>query len=260
MMEKIPLQVVVPVYRPALSERERASLAQTARVLGSRPIVLLHPSDVDVTGITAEFPSVRPLAVSAEWLGRRNGIAGYNRMMLSEAFYELFADTEYILVCHTDAWIFRDELDLWRGRGYDCVAAPWVRRRVYDLPLLRNYLAWRRRRAQRRGETLRQCLYGRIGNGGLSLRRVDSFRRACRQYAAVAERFLAEPHHLHNEDVFWALVPQDFRYPSQREALGFSFDANPAACYRFTGECLPMGCHSWSKPRMYRFWRHFIPA
>lgn len=259
-MAMIPLQVVVPVYRPVLGERERASLAQTVRVLAARQIVLLHPSDMDVTGIVAEFPSLRPLAVSPEWLGRRNGIAGYNRMMLCAEFYDLFADTEYILICHTDAWIFRDELDLWCGRGYDCVAAPWIRRRVYDLPLLRGYLAWRRRRAERRGETLRQSLYGRIGNGGLSLRRVDRFRRACRQYAAVAEGFLSAPHHLHNEDVFWALVPKDFRYPSQREALGFSFDANPSACYRLAGKHLPMGCHSWSKPRMYRFWRRFIPA
>lgn len=260
MMEKIPLQVVVPVYRSVLDGRERASLAQTVRVLGGRPIVLLHPSDVDVGGIAAEFPTLRPLAVSPEWLGTRNGIGGYNRMMLSPAFYDLFADTTYILICHTDAWIFRDELDAWCRRGYDCVAAPWIRRPVYGSPLLSSYLAWRRRRAASRGETLRQSLYGRVGNGGLSLRRVDRFRRACEQYRRVAERYLSEPHHLHNEDVFWALVPRDFRYPTQEEALAFSFDANPASCYRLTAGRLPMGCHSWSKPRMYRFWRQFIPV
>ena len=78
--------------------------------------------------------------VSDEWLGRKNGIAGYNRMMLSAGFYELFRDYEYLLICHTDAWIFRDELADWCRRGYDCVAAPWVRRKVYDLPILKQYL------------------------------------------------------------------------------------------------------------------------
>ena len=109
-MEKTGVKVLVPVYRPVLTAQERASLAQTVRVLGSHPIVLLHPADVPVESIAAEFPVVRTMAVSPEWLGSRNGIAGYNRMMLSAAFYDLFADTEYILICHTDAWIFRDEL------------------------------------------------------------------------------------------------------------------------------------------------------
>ena len=259
-MEKTGVKVLVPVYRPVLTVQERASLAQTVRVLGSHPIVLLHPADVPVGSIAAEFPAVQTMAVSPEWLGSRNGIAGYNRMMLSAAFYDLFADTEYILICHTDAWIFRDELAAWCDRGYDCVAAPWIRRRVYDLPLLGGYLAWRRRRAERRGRTLRQSLYGRIGNGGLSLRRVESFRRACERYRETAEHYLARPHHLHNEDVFWALVPDGFRYPDWKEALGFSFDTNPAYCWRLTGGRLPMGGHSWSKPRMYRFWRRIIPA
>ena len=31
-----------------------------------------------------------------------------------------------------------------------------------------------------------------------------------------------------NEDVFWAVVPEDFRYPTEREALRFAFDAIPA--------------------------------
>lgn len=257
---KVQVKVVVPVYRSELGEQDRASLAQTVRVLGSHPIVLLHPSDVSVEGILKQFPSLHPMAVSPEWLGSRNGIGGYNRMMLSEAFYALFADTEYILVCHTDAWIFRDELGAWCDRGYDCVAAPWIRRGVYDLPLLGGYLAWRRRRAARRGRILRQNLYGRVGNGGLSLRRVERFRLACASYREIADQYLANPHHLHNEDVFWALVPQEFRYPCQEEALRFSFDTNPHYCFRLTGGNLPMGCHSWSKPRMYRFWRGIIPA
>lgn len=67
--------------------------------------------------------------MSDEWLGHKNGIAGYNRMMLSAGFYSCSAITNISLICHTDAWIFRDELADWCRRGYDCVAAPWVRRK-----------------------------------------------------------------------------------------------------------------------------------
>lgn len=252
--------VVIPVYRSEPTPDERASLARTVCVLGRWPLVLLHPEGTDPAAILHEFPQLRPLAVSDEWLGTRNGIAGYNRMMLSASFYDLFADeAEYLLVCHTDAWIFRDELADWCARGFDCVAAPWVRRPVYDLPLVRQWLELRRRRADRRGERLRQHLYGRIGNGGLSLRRVEAFRAACDRYRAEAERFAAVRHHLCNEDVFWATVPAEFRYPDWHEALGFAFDTNPAYCYRLSNGHLPFGCHGWSKPRMRRFWEPFIP-
>ena len=98
-----------------------------------------------------------------------------------------------------------------------------------------------------------------LGNGGLSLRRTAAFIGACRRYADRAAEYLAVRSHLYNEDVFWATVPDNFRYPTPEEALAFAFDTTPAYCYRLTGGRLPMGCHSWSKPRMYRFWRRFIP-
>lgn len=252
------VNVLIPVYKPILSHWEKASLAQTVRILGRYPLVLLHPEGMDVSVLLREYPALRPLAVSDEWLGTRNGIAGYNRMMLSGAFYNLFTNSEYVLICHTDAWIFRDELAEWCARGYDCVAAPWVRRPVYDLPLVKEWMNFRLRQSLRSGKPTRQILYGRIGNGGLSLRRVASFRAACDRYQTQIERFTANPHHLFNEDVFWATVPAEFRYPSWREALGFAIDTNPAYCLRLRGEALPFGCHSWSKPRMWRTWKRII--
>ena len=178
-MDKKEVVVVVPVYRPELTVWERASLRQTVRVLQENyPVELLVPCGMDCSAIRREFPGLPVREVSDEWLGRKNGIAGYNRMMLSAGFYELFRDYEYLLICHTDAWIFRDELGDWCRRGYDCVAAPWVRRKVYDLPILKQYLRWRLRRAQRAGRMIRQSLYGKIGNGGLCLRKVRRRDRA----------------------------------------------------------------------------------
>lgn len=231
--------VVVPVYRPELTVWERASLRQTVGVLQENyPVELLVPCGMDCSAIRREFSGLPVREVSDEWLGRKNGIAGYNRMMLSAGFYELFRDYEYLLICHTDAWIFRDELADWCRRGYDCVAAPWVRRKVYDLPILKQYLRWRLRRAERAGRMIRQSLYGKIGNGGLSLRRVESFRAACEKYGDEIERFCSMGNHLGNEDVFWAVVPEGFRYPSQEEALRFAFDTNPRYCYR----CAAVAC------------------
>lgn len=260
MEKQYPVKVIVPIYKPRLQKAERASLQQTVTLLGGHPIVAVHPEGMDASELERDFPQVERMAVSDEWLGLKNGIQGYNRMMLSERFYALFADTEYILICHTDAWIFRDELLLWCQKGYDCVAAPWVLRSFYRLPLIRHYLKWKQRYALSHGKITRQVLYGRIGNGGLSLRRVDTFRQACVEYAEQIERFIEQCHHLFNEDVFWATVPQSFRYPSVEEALRFSFDTHPRYCYRLCRKQLPFGCHSWPKPRMYGFWRGIIPV
>ena len=224
------VRVVVPVYRELTSDEE-ISLRNNVRVLAAWPFVVLHPEGVMPPACCREL-QLETRAVSDEWLGSRNGIAGYNRMMLSEAFYALFSDVEYILICHTDAWIFRDELGDWCRRGYDCVAAPWLRRPLYELPLVKQYMQWREHMKHRRREFSRQVLYGRIGNGGLSLRRVEAFRQACTVYRAEVETFLANRHHLYNEDVFWAVVPREFRYPTPDEALRFSIDTHPAYALR----------------------------
>ena len=251
------IRILIPVYRPLPTDGERRAIANNVRQLAAYDVAFVAPEGLDMTPYAALAPEAEVVRVGEEWLGSRNGIAGYNAMMLSERFYRISEAWDYILICHPDAWIFRDEVAAWAERGYDCVAAPWMRRPVYDLPLVRQYMAWRQRSRHRRGLSCRADLYGRIGNGGLSLRRTAAFIDACRRYADRAAEYLAVRSHLYNEDVFWATVPDNFRYPTPEEALAFG--TTPAYCYRLTGGRLPMGCHSWSKPRMYRFWRRFIP-
>ena len=248
------VKVVIPIYR-ALTLFEEASLRQTRKVLAAYPIEVIYPEDMAIEGLIAEREGLECRGVSNEWLGSKNGIAGYNKMCLSEEFYALYEDYDYILICHTDAWIFRDELAEWCDKGYDCVAAPWLRRPIYNLPFVKHYMAWRAERAN--GPT-RQILYNKVGNGGLSLRKVASFIRVCREERRTIERFNAESHHLYNEDVFWATVPHDFHYPEAMEALRFAIDTHPRYCYKLLGGKLPFGCHSWTKPKFYRFWHKII--
>ncbi len=252
------LNVIIPIYRPRLPENEAQALLNNTRRLSQWDITLLCPEGLDISAVSRLVPTAAVVRVSDEWLGSRNGIQGYNRMMLSEEFYRLFEAWDYVLVCHTDAWIFRDELEKWCVAGYDCVAAPWVRRAVYDLPVVRQYMSLRRAWAERKGIATRQRLYDRIGNGGLSLRKVSSFLRVCREEQATIDRYIAARHHLYNEDVFWATVPGSFRYPTTAEALKFAFDTNPSYCFRLTDNTLPMGCHSWNKKKMWRFWQSHI--
>lgn len=252
------VKVVTPVYSPYLSDLESKALLNNMNVLSSYTHVILKPQGIDISSITKDLPSHEIVEVSDEWLGNKNGIAGYNKMMLTKAFYELFLDCNYVLICHTDAWIFRDELLQWCNKGYDCVAAPWIRRKIYDLPIIRTYMSVVKQLTQKEGKIIKEDIYNKIGNGGLTLRRIDAFITACDNYSEIISHFLQKRHHLSNEDVFWAVIPKEFVYPGVPEALGFAFDTNPSYCLNLRRGKLPFGCHSWTKPRYYRFWQDYI--
>ena len=251
------VKVVVPVYKERLQGRELLTLKNNAAKLARYPHVVVAPEGLNVDAITCEIPSCEVVRVSKEWLGS-NGVAGYNQMMLSKGFYGLFADCEYILICQSDAWVFSDCLSEWCDKGYDYVGAPWPKRKVYELPLIKQYL-WLRRKLLGGGDRiLRQDYFGKVGNGGFSLRRISSFIEACDTYADRAEEFKHSKGIVFNEDWFWSLVPKNFRYPSFDEALGFSFDSHPELCYKLAERKLPFACHGWYKKRNIKFWSPII--
>ena len=251
------VKIVIPVYTETLSGRADSSLRQTIKVLGHYPITLLVPSDLNITELQQTYSINDFTRVSPHWLGRR-GIAGYNEMMLSREFYEMFSAYDYILICQTDAWIFRDELTQWCDAGYDYVAAPWPKRKFYNRAVVRLWLALRRRLLVSDRRILRQQGFNKVGNGGLSLRRVEAFIKACDRHAEVIEIFKQKRGMLYNEDWFWSIIPQEMHYPTLDEALGFSFDIRPQMCYDLAGGRLPFGCHGWYKKRNIEFWKPII--
>lgn len=254
--------VVIPIYKAVLGELDRISLRQTCQVLADYPLVAVHPEGLDTSALAAEFPQLKFRAFDAAYFA---GVEGYNRFMLSETFYEAFADYRYLLIAQLDVFIFKDELREWCLKDYDYVGAPWIARDVYKLPLVRQfvkaYSAWKRSRGQR----TQFERYGHVGNGGLSLRKVESHLRVLRSMPDVV-RLYAEVNnrrHLFNEDTFWGMEPHDFRYPSQEEAMLFSYNKYPELSYRLTGGATPFGCHGWTKPRYMKFWcrdGHKVPS
>lgn len=253
------VKIVIPIYKPTLTELESQLLRHNLETLHRHRIVILIPEGMDRSWLNEQFDvdsRYEVIEVSDEWLGRKNGIAGYNEMMLSTDFYKLFEGVDYILICQTDVYIFKDELLDWCERGYDYIAAPWSRRPVYDLPILKQYMQLRLYLNNPERGFLRQQLFGRVGNGGLSLRRVDSFIAASVKYRdEITRRRSGKNNHLTNEDTLWALLPQEFRYPEYNEALRFSIDVKPELCLKINGGELPFGCHGVTRPKIFKFWQ-----
>lgn len=252
------VKVIIPVYQEQLKVEEQAALDHNLQLLKGLPVAFIKPKGTDLSVLKNCYPNIEIIEVSNNWLGTSRGIQGYNEMMMSEQFYAMFVDYEYLFICHTDAWLFDNHVEAWCQKGYDLVAAPWPTRARYTRFPLKQYLAlkmWLKPKKQ----ILHCQMFGRIGNGGLCLRKVETFREACQRYKEEIDYFNHCVDDLHNEDLFWALVPP-LRVPSVEEALTFSFDLKPELCYQQNGCRLPMACHGFNKPIRTAFWRKFIPC
>lgn len=260
--------VVIPVYKAELDNDEAVSLRQTFRVLRSYPMILVCPNGLDISEYDRLAVSENAELLVEGFESRFfEGISGYNRMLLTEGFYQRFSGFEYILICQPDAYVFRDELGQWCARGYDFIGAPLFGRFEdtefhYDM--------------------------SRVGNGGLSLRKTKTFldffkgRKLVFKTGDVANRicFRRKPYTRwlvwvlmalgwrntpkavarrwkYNEDDFWSGLLDgsnyELRKPKVDEALGFAFERFPSECFEITGK-LPFGCHAWRKYQYEEFW------
>ena len=256
------LSVAVPVYRPILDAHEAISLESVFRVLGAHHLVMVKPAGLDTTAIEARFPFK---AVEPFDSGYFTSIQGYNRLLLSTGFYERFLGSAYLLVCQLDVFVFRDDLAAWVARGYDYVGAPWISSSPASLLLHRVTMALGKLWPGGPERISPYELRNRVGNGGFSLRRVETHHRLSLELKEAIDHYLrhAGTHHFH-EDVFWSIEParrgRPHRTPTAEEALAFAWDVNPARLYALAGGRLPMAAHGWFKGRHLQFWAPRVAA
>lgn len=232
--------VVIPMYQAEMNPYERISFQQCLRVLGTYPIVLIKPQSLNLDALTAGHPRMSTLSFDDAYF---ENVAGYNRLLMSEVFYDAFAQYQYILIHQLDAFVFRDELREWCARGYDYVGAPYVTQRM--------------RRSNGQGNH-RLALRKVLMNGGFSLRNVS----ACRRFLWIFKRFYGT--WKGNEDGLFSLhYPRLYlgsaflNLPTWNNALLFAFEQHPALCYEINGHQLPLGCHAWERYDL-DFWKPFF--
>jgi hypothetical protein len=147
-------RVVVPIYRRELSADELISISSIRRHLSGFGICFAAPRSLDLSDVIRKGESVERF--DDDYFA---DIAGYNRLLKSGEFYGRFDAWEYVLVVQLDCLIFGGDLEQWLIKGWDYLAAPWFRAFAKD---------------HRAG-------LWRVGNGGLSLRKVSSHRRVLSQ-------------------------------------------------------------------------------
>jgi Protein of unknown function (DUF5672) len=261
------IATITPFYRGTMSDDEKIALRHLRHFLGGYDNIAIAPPDlaIPVEGFAVErFP--------AECFA---DLAAYNHLLLTEEFYARFSRYDYILIYQLDCLVFSNKLKEWCEAGWDYIGAPW----------LTDF-------AQKGGG---KADLWHVGNGGFSLRRVNSCRRILREYGkwnaarfywrhtsrhyAGAKRLLRLPklalklllirhplrHHLDQnvkmEDWFWGVDANDyipgFKVPPPDLALSFAFEPDPAFCFERNGRQLPFGCHAWAKYDR-KFWEPYL--
>ena len=262
--------IVIPCYRDYMDREERASLIQCSKVFGSKyDIVFFAPSDLACSAYLEILPNARVERFENKFF---TSVSTYSWLMLTPEFYERFQAYDYMLIYQLDAWVFRDELEIWCQTGYDYIGAPFIQ----------NY------------GNVEQIV---VGNGGFSLRKISAVLRVLnnterrmfapaqlknffKYYIARGEyiralkpllrlsglypnnrgKYLEQIRHekYNSEDKVFTFMSKEFTddgliLPDVQEAALFSLDSDPPRFF----QQLPFGCHAWMKEHR-AFWREFI--
>lgn len=255
------VKVIIPIYKVDLSILQMKVLLHNLQILDEYIIVVVCPKSLDISQLMPLFKENK-LEIERFDDIYFQGIEGYNTLMLSSQFYSRFLDTTYILICQTDAFVFRNELALWCDKNYDYIGAPWIgsSNSFYNICMrkINNIIR------QLKGKHPRNWGHlFKVGNGGFSLRKVQSHYSIANTYKDLICGCVNDKVNIyHMEDVFWSMrapmLDSSFLIPDYKEALAFSIDRKPEIAVKLNGDKLPFACHGYDKKKVDAFWNPIL--
>jgi len=149
-VHKKQVAIVVPMHnRAELTPDEQISFQHLTHYLGTYDKYLVVPDSLNI-----DLPGCELKRFRDEFFG---SVAANTRLLLSENFYRSFSNYQYILIYHLDALVLSDQLRAWCDTGLDYIGPPWIQ--CEDSPWVKE---------------------PRVGNGGFSLRKIESFLKVFR--------------------------------------------------------------------------------
>jgi hypothetical protein len=244
-MCKKQVAVVIPVHNEKPTYFEEISIRQCLKVLSNYPLVFLSRTTLDTSRY--EELSMGKEDVSFLKMEYRPGVYGFDELMVSSRFYEQFLDYKFILIYHTDSFVFRNELEEWCNKDYDYVGAA-----IYNTDFINMFWTYSKLR-----HFLKLTKNRYNGNGGFCLRKVKP------HYvnSKIFKPFTTDVGKGFGEDMFWSfkipILNPFFKVPRFEKVKNFGYDGSPRELFELNNRQLPFGCHRW---HMYDldFWRpHF---
>jgi hypothetical protein len=246
--------IIIPVYKNEISDLEQKGLLQVRSILRDYDIVFVGPYGLNIDEYLKLIPNGRIIYFDTEYF---TSIETYNKLMLSVEFYLKFIDYKYILLFQTDAYVFSNQLDFWCNQNYDYIGAPWIGKHFKKIFRNNSYL--KLMPFLKHSSWYLKLFYGssfRVGNGGLSLRKVSSMIKVLEDYKEIVSIWNI------NEDNFFGMyVPfhnKNFKIPGVKEAVSFAMENSPQKAFKLNNNKLPFGCHNWYNGMFVGFWSKYI--
>lgn len=256
--DNILVKVVIPLYKTDLNEWEYNTLQNNIQVLSAHKIVVVCPENLEVKNIHL-LNQIKDLEVQRFKSDFFKGISGYNKLMVSPEFYERFLNTDFILICQTDAFIFRDELISWCNKNYAYIGAPWIASKNNLINIIcRKISDFQDIIIGKKPKNREHFL--KVGNGGLSLRKVKIHYQIAMEFKDwINEHINQRDKSIYNqEDIIWSLKAKEFNpnfnIPTYLEAVSFAIDRKPELAFKLNNNQLPFGCHGFNKKKVKKFW------
>lgn len=229
-MKKI-VCAIIPIYKEELTCDEEKAIVNNLYQLKGIDTYLIGPNTLNCRYYNLKFSGISIIRFE-EWYFQ--SVKTYNKLMLKVNFYRKFCDYKYMLICQPDAWILKGEKTLRQfiGFGYDYIGAPWnpgMKIQLFDKGILRWY-----------SKTYELC----VGNGGLSLRNINSTIRILMKY------YLLKSIWNKNEDLFFSFIGEKldrtYRIPNAEIASRFSLEYNSRVMIKKRG-IIPFGVHAYDE-------------
>lgn len=258
------VDIIIPIYKKKPSEDDLISLHQVFNVLKNYDITIVHPENLDISEYQ-KFSLAKFKAFDKHYF---ESIFGYNQLMLNIEFYKSFSK-KYILIYQTDAFVFKDDLQMWTEKNQDYIGAPWLGskeklpffKKIWDKTLvkIKTIINYKNNQKTQKDKSL---LYNQVGNGGISLRKREKFIEVLNQLSDVAAIYTKPENksRFYAEDVFFSIEPKRngilFKKPNYKEACLFAIENKQEKAMNYNNGKLPFSCHRWDKER--DFWRKYF--
>ena len=216
--------IITFLYKEQYSQYEEMAIKNLFNILGNNyDIIACCPCFLDLTYYQNNFKFDHYVNFDDYFF--LDFPKGYNTLLTDINFYKIFSNYEFMLIHHSDAWLFKDELDYWCNENYDNIGAPFIYYFFYNIRNFRNYNS-----------------KNRVGNGGLCLRKISWCINTLQtnKFDEFDKSKLHNGEHL-NEDTFFA--NQNGNMPSFYIAQKFAWSDHPAILFQVNDGQLPFGAH-----------------
>lgn len=245
------LVIVIPTHKTNYSDSEKISLFHLEHYLKKYDKYFAVPVRIKNK---AKRKGYKVITYPNEYF---TSVPKYCELLNQKYFYTPFKKYEYMLIYHLDSLVFSD-IQNWLKLGFDYIGPPWFRPIIGTLTHKKGY--------PKTG-----------GNGGLSLRKIQTFINIIEKAEKLATRdtknsrtrkwwflkailtgkshkiWLNAPPSCYpfNEDGFWSYEAPKYdplyKVATFKKSLEFGFEKYPRKCFKLNNNQLPFGTHAWTK-------------